>query len=77
MSSIQEEFDSPLPGCSLGYHAIPEGVPVYDEQIGWAKRRKGGGLHSLLVRKATGRVACERCVQKARRGIHPDQLSIS
>ena len=77
MSSLQAEFDSPLPGCSLCYRAMERGEAVYEEQIGWAKRRPRGGLNALVARRATGKLACERCVQKARRGIHPDQLTIS
>jgi hypothetical protein len=77
VSSLQQEFDSPLIGCSLCYRALERGEAVYEEQIGWAKQRAKGGLNALVARRSTGRVACERCVQKARRGIHPDQLTIA
>lgn len=77
MSRLQQTFDSPLPGCSLCHRAIREGEIVYEEQIGWAARRKGGGLNALVARRSTGRVACAQCVSRARRGIHPEQMSIS
>lgn len=77
MSSLQAEFDSPLPGCSLCFRAMEQGEAIYEEQVGWARRRRGGGLNALTARHSTGRIACERCVQKAKRGIHPNQLTIS
>ena len=77
MSSLQEEFDRPLVGCDLCHRAIGDGEAVYEEQVGWAKRRRSGGLNALVARRTTRRIACERCVTKARRGIHPDQLQLS
>jgi len=77
MSSLQAEFDSPLPGCALCYRAIQDGETVYEEQMGWAARRTRGGLNALVARRSTGRVACAQCVQKIKRGIHPNQLTIS
>jgi hypothetical protein len=77
MSSLQAEFDSVLPGCSLCHRPIERGETLYEEQVGWAKRRRNGGLHSLVARRSTGRTCCEGCAQKARRGIHPEQLQLS
>ena len=45
--------------------------------MGWAARRTRGGLTALVARRSTGRVACAQCVQKIKRGIHPNQLTIS
>jgi len=75
--SLQAEFDSPLLGCSLCHRPMEKGEAVYEEQVGWARRRAGGGLNALLSRRSTGRVACARCIERMRHGTHPDQLTIS
>lgn len=75
--SLQAEFDSPLRGCSLCYRPIGESEVVWEEQTGWAKRRKQGGTNALVARKPTGLIACSRCVERARLGIHPNQLTLS
>lgn len=77
MSSLQEEFDRPLLGCSLCHRAIEDGETVYEEQLGWAARRKRGGLNALTSRRSTGRVACARCIQRMKRDVHPEQMTIS
>lgn len=77
MSYLQQEFDSPLLGCSLCHRAIESGELIYEEQTGWVKKRTGGGTNALTDARKTGRVACARCIEKLRRHIHPEQLRIS
>ena len=49
------------------------------EYIGWVKKRpKGqGGIHSIELPIATGAVAHATCVDAAKRGIHPNQMSLA
>lgn len=76
MSALQQEFDRPLLGCALCKRAIQDGEPVFEEQTGWAARRKRGGLNALVARRSTGKVACYGCVNRLKRDIHPEQLTI-
>lgn len=50
------------------------------EYIGWAKKRargpKSGGLHALELPEQTGAVAHASCVEKAKKGIHPNQMTL-
>jgi len=79
VSSLQEEFDKPLVGCSLCHRAIKteQNEPVYEEHVGWQRKRKTGGTNVLYGRHTTGRFACMRCIEKIRKSIHPDQLTLS
>lgn len=46
------------------------------EYLGWVKKRKGvGGIHAIELPQPTGAVAHASCVEKAKRGIHPNQAS--
>lgn len=68
------------------YCAFGCGVPLdFDHQstlrweyLGWVKKRgtkAGGGIHAIALPQATGAVAHATCVEKAQRGIHPNQQS--
>ena len=72
----QRTLDSLLLGCSLCHRSMERGEIVYEEQVGWAAKRKKGGTNALVARRKTGRIACTQCVNRARRGVAEGQMAI-
>ena len=62
--------------CAICENEIRDEKSMYVEQRGWARKRKGGGLHGLIEREETGRVACGECILKIKYGIVPGQINI-
>ena len=60
--------------CS--FCAKHEADPRYREVIGWEQVRRGGGLHALIGKKTTGRVACTSCIIDIRTGLPPNSLKL-
>ena len=42
---------------------------IWEEQIGWAKKRGAGGLNQLKLRTQTGAVMCATCMVQALHGM--------
>ena len=48
----------------------------YREQIGFTRKRSTGGANQLVFPRNTGNWACRGCVDMARKGIHPQQMTM-
>ena len=65
--------------CAVGDHPIREGERFYAQVTAWEKPDRG--LHgqlgsSLVLREATGRIACVACITRLRNGVAPGQESL-
>lgn len=64
--------DAFLP-CSICGEPAPAGGHTNREVTGWERARTQGGLHALVNRRETGRVACNVCILEMRTGMTPGQ----
>lgn len=58
----------------------PGATGSYREIVGWEKKRPGGGLNGIVLRKETGKLLCSGCGERRklnhRRGIVSGQESL-
>jgi hypothetical protein len=49
---------------------------VYQRASGWVKKRQQGGSNALALPELETRFMCTGCMDRAKRGIDPDQRSL-
>jgi DNA-directed RNA polymerase subunit RPC12/RpoP len=59
-----------------GREVRPASDGTWREITGWVCQRSGGGAHGVHGQEATGRYACQSCMELVKRGISVDQGSM-
>jgi DNA-directed RNA polymerase subunit RPC12/RpoP len=67
-------MDSPNYYCLYcGREVRPDRNGTWREITGWVQMRQGGGANGVSAQEATGRYACQNCMELVRRGISAEQ----
>ena len=62
--------------CIACGNEIVRGAAFWREVTGWVQNRVGGGVNHVALRKNTGRVVCESCMNLRKSGISVKQQTL-